>query len=410
MGKNVVIVGAGLAGLTCARALRERGIAATILEAGDGIGGRVRTDLVDGFPLDRGFQVLLTAYPEAQRWLDYDALDLQRFYAGALVHTDTGLHRLADPWSHPVAAVASLFGPVGTTADKLRIAWLRARLAGGSTESLLARPETTSAERLAADGFSADMLRRFLRPFFGGVFLERDLTTTSRMLEFTFRMFASGAAAVPAAGMGQIPAQLASPLPAGSLRTGVAAAQVTRDSVTTVAGEHLSADAVVVATDARSASRLLGTPAPAPGRNVLCLYFAAADAPAEPYTLVLDGEGDGPVNNVCVRPGLPGSTGMLVSASLLEPYPSSIDAAVDAARAQLGRWFGAGVGDWRFLRAYDVRDALPDQSVGALDPQHEQPRLESGVFICGDWRQVGSINGAMVSGRHAAEAVATALG
>lgn len=409
MGKNVVIVGAGLAGLSCARALQARGFTPLLLEADDGIGGRVRTDVVDGFPLDRGFQVLLTAYPEARAVLDYDALDLQPFYPGALVFADGGLHRIADPWQHPLDALGSLFGPVGSVADKLRVARLRLRLAGGPADALLGAPETTSAARLQAEGVSAAMLRRFLRPFFGGVFLERDLATTSRMLEFTFRMFAAGAAAVPAAGMGAIPLQLAASLPAGSIRTGTPVAAVAPDGATLADGSRIAADAVVVATAAPAAARLLDLPAPVPGRRVLCLYFAADTAPVDPYLLVLDGEGDGPVNNVCVRPGLPGSRGFLVSASLLAPWPEDESAAVAAARGQLVLWFGEAARRWRFLRACDVRDALPDQSVGALDPAHEQPRLANGVFVCGDWRQVGSINGAMVSGRHAAEAVATAL-
>jgi len=409
MGKRVVIVGAGLAGLTCARELGLRGVECIVLEAADAVGGRVRTDFVAGFPLDRGFQVLLTAYPETIRWLDYEKLGLQRFYAGAVSYFDGELHRLADPWRHPIDALATLHGPVGSLLDKLRIGLMRMRLTLGSAERFFTAAETTTAARLAEMGYSPDMVRKFLRPFFGGVFLDGDLETTSFMLDFTFRMFAAGSVAVPARGMGEIPHQLASGLPPGSIRTHTTVAAVEPNAVVTTDGERFAADAVAVATSARVAAELLGQTAPRPGRGVRCVYFRAENAPTDPYTLVLNGEGAGPVNNLCVRPGLAEANGFLVSATILEPYPADESAAVAATRSQLNDWFGDVVRDWEFLRAYEIRDALPDQCVGALDPLHEQPRLENGICVCGDYRQVGSINGAMASGRHAAEAIVAQL-
>ncbi len=409
MGRRVVIVGAGLAGLTCARELALRGIASIVVEADGVVGGRVRTDVVEGFPLDRGFQVLLTAYPETVRWLDYEALDLQTFYAGALTYCDGGLHRIADPWRHPVDAVASLHGPVGSLLDKARIAWLRIRLTRRAPEDLLALPESTTAERLQALGFSDSIIRTFLRPFFAAVFLDHDLATTSRMFDFTFRMFSTGRVAVPAAGMGAIPAQLAASLPSGSVVTGTEVASVSPAGVVTRSGETIRGDAVVVATGAVAAASLLEREAPARGRSVRCVYFVADQAPTDPYTLVLNGEGGGAVNNVCVRPGLPGTEGALVSATLLEPFPHERDASAETAREQLICWIGEGVRSWRHLRAYDGFDALPDQCVGALDPAHEQPRVRAGLYLCGDHCNAGSINGAMASGRRAAEALVAEL-
>ncbi len=405
MEKHVIVVGAGLAGLTCARALHQEGVRVTVFDAADEVGGRVRADIVDGFPLDRGFQVLLTAYPEARRWLDYDALDLQTFYSGALVHTGAGLHRLADPWRHPLAAVASLWGPIGSLADKARVARLRLRLAGIDAEQLFARPEATSAQRLAECGFSPAMTDAFLRPFFSGIFLERELATTSRMLEFTFKMFAEGVAAVPAAGMGAVPRQLADGLPPGTVRLRTAVREATPTFVRLDNGESIDADAVVIATDAWNASPLAGTPTARPGRSVRCHYFRAPSAPVEPRTLVLDGTGGGPANNACVRAGLPGTDGWLVSASVQEPFTASIDEEAEEVRRQLARWFAVDTAEWRRLRSYSIENALPDQSVGALDPTHVAPRLESGLFVCGDYRHTGSIQGAMVSGRTTASAV-----
>lgn len=409
MDKHVVVVGAGLAGLTCARALHDQGVRVTVFDAADEVGGRVRTDVVDGFPLDRGFQVLLTAYPEAQRWLDYDALDLQPFYAGALIHTGDGLHRIADPWRHPLAAMASLWGPIGSLADKARIAQLRLRLAGTDAAELFAQPETTTAQRLADCGFSSAMTDIFLRPFFSGIFLERQLTTTSRMLEFTFKMFSEGLAAVPAAGMGALPRQLADGLPPGAVRLKSGVREAKPTFVRLDSGEGIEADAVVIATDAWNASRLAVTPPAPPGRSVRCHYFRSPSAPVAPLTLVLDGTGSGPANNVCVRAGLPGTDGWLISASVLEPFAADIDEEAENIRRQLSHWFAVDAAEWRRLRSYTIEHALPDQSVGALHPARVAPRSESGMFVCGDYRHTGSIQGAMVSGRTTASAVLAEL-
>jgi phytoene dehydrogenase-like protein len=218
---SIIIVGAGLAGLCCARVLHQAGIPFLIVEASDGVGGRVRTDSVEGFLLDRGFQVLQTAYPEAQAVLDYRDLDLQPFYPGALVYYDGQLHRVGDPLRQPQHFLSTLFSPIGTLADKLRVARLRRRVSQGSIEDLFRRPETSTLAVLKAQGFSDRMITSFFRPFFSTVFFDRELASSSRMFEFVFRMLAAGDTALPAGGMGAIPAQLAGSLPAGTVRTGV---------------------------------------------------------------------------------------------------------------------------------------------------------------------------------------------
>lgn len=411
MESRVIVVGAGLAGLTCARQLARSGIDCVVVDAADAPGGRVRTDIVDGFPLDRGFQVLLTGYPEAQAWLDYEALQLHRFYAGALSYFDGRMHRLADPWRHPWDAWANLREPVGSLLDKARVGWLRLQLAGVDSEELMARPEVSTADKLRQLGFSESMRRRFLEPFFGGVFLDPALTTTSRMFEFTFSMFAAGDIAVPDAGMEAIPRQLAAGLPAGSVRLGVPAEHLEGTSVVLASGGRLTADAVVVATDAGTAMRLVGQPPPKPGRRVTCLYFKAPQAPVEPYTLVLNGDKRGPINNLHARGpargGDPRGTGVLVSATILQPGNVDEKTLVASARQQLTGWFGASVSEWSFLRAYDIADALPDQSVGAA--RRHEARVAPGLYLCGDHCHSGSIQGAMVSGRRAAETIARDL-
>jgi Flavin containing amine oxidoreductase len=261
-GGDVFVVGAGLAGLRCARRLHERGVAATVLEAGDGVGGRVRTDRVDGFLLDRGFQVLLTASPEARAALDYRELELHPFYPGVLVHARDRFVTVADPFRRRWDGLRTLLAPVGGAGDKLKLVSLRRRVAAGSLEELFARPETSTGEALARDGFSEEMVERLLRPLFGGLLLDRELGASSRMFEFVCRMLALGDAAIPTRGMGAIPEQLANGLPPGCVRLGQKVTEVGDGGLTLAGGERLQARAVVVATDGPTAAALLGEAGP----------------------------------------------------------------------------------------------------------------------------------------------------
>jgi len=406
---EVLVVGAGLAGLACARRLREAGTDCLVLEASDAVGGRVRTDAVEGFLLDRGFQVLLTAYPEARRVLDYGALDLKAFYPGALVHTGGRFHKLSDPWRHPFDAVGLLFSPLGSIADKARIAALRHHVHIGTWDDLAARPETTTLEALRRAGLSRTVIDRFLRPFLGGVLAGRDLTASSRMFEFVFRAFAHGDMCLPARGIGAIPAQLRAGLATDAVRLGAAVARVESGSVVLAGGERLTARAVVVATEAPEAARLAGLSAVPAGRGLTCLYFAAERAPHPEPILILDGDGTGPANNVAVpsvvAPGYAPPGAALVSASVLG-VPAQDDAALEAAvRGQLTRWFGAGVARWRHLRTYRIPFAQPEQAPPALTPWRRDVHIRPGLYVCGDHRDNASINGALESGRRAAEAV-----
>ena len=412
-GKTVLIVGAGLAGLSCARHLHRAGVAAEILEASDAVGGRVRTDEVDGFLLDRGFQVLLTGYPECRRLLDYAALDLRSFYPGAMVRLGGRFHRVVDPWRRPLAALAGAFSPIGSFADKLRVARLRRRLLATPLVELFSRPERTTRQALEAEGFSPAIVGRFFRPFLGGIFLEPRLDTSSRMFEFVFKMFSSDATALPARGMQRIPEQLAASLPAGTIRTGCRVARLDGRTLRLESSEALTADAVVVATDAAAAGELLPELADPGWCSTTCLYYAAPRPPVELPILVLDGEGEGPVNNLCVpsrvSPEYAPPGWDLVSVSVIDGGREG-DEMEQVVREQLRGWFGAQVADWRHLRTYRVPHALPAQAPPALASPERPVRLGDGVYVCGDHRDNASIHGAMVSGRRAAEAVLRDLG
>lgn len=411
---EVIVVGAGLAGLCCARRLKQGGIEALVLEASDAVGGRVRTDQVDGFRLDRGFQILLSAYPEARRVLDYEALDLRTFYAGALVRSAGGFHRLADPWRHPWDALRTALSPIGTPLDKLRTARLRYQVTRSDLASLLAVPNTPSLEFLRAFGFSEKMIDRFFRPFFGGIFLEPNLTTSSRMLQFVFRMFAEGEAVLPAEGMGAIPRQLAAGLAEERLRLQAEVVAIDGSVVTLASKERLQARTIVVATTGATAARLIDGLQPPSARSTTCLYFAATKSPTDEPILVLNADGGGPINNMCV-PSLVAeayapSGAVLISTTVLGEPGEPNSELERAVRSQLTAWFGTDVRHWQCLRIYRIPHALPEVVPRWLPASDQRVAACPSLYVCGDHTTNASIQGAMVAGRYAAETILAELG
>jgi phytoene dehydrogenase-like protein len=388
---DVIVVGAGLAGLRCARELTRAGRSVIVLEAGDEVGGRVRTDVVDGLLLDRGFQVFNTAYPAARVALDLDRLALQPFVKGALVRYGAALHRVGAP---PAWAAASITAPVGTVRDKAALAALVGRAALAPPARLLAARESTTYDALRRRGVSDVAIDRVLRPFLSGVFLESELATSSRFADLVLRSFARGTLGVPAAGMTAIPRQLAEGL---DVRLGTAVRAVGPGRA-----DDLTARAVVVATAAPAAAALL------PGLDVPRMnsgtthYFLADQPPVRDAAIVLDGEGGGPVASTVVLTNAapsyaPGRT--LVSASVVTG-----DAGEPAVRSHLARLYGVDTTGWQHVRRYDVVDALPDMRP-PMGSFRRDVRLREGLYVCGDHRDSGSIQGALVSGRRAARAV-----
>jgi len=408
-GEPVAIVGAGLAGLRCAGLLAEQGMKVEVHEASDGVGGRARTDEMDGFLLDRGFQVLLTAYPEARRALDFDALGLGGFEPGAMIRMDGAFSRFSDPLRRPRTAPAALRSPVATLADKLRLGWMRQELVSAKPSRILSRTDRTAREALEARGFSDGVIDRFFRPFFGGVFIDPDLQTSSRLMEIFFRWFSSGDAALPAGGMGAMAAQLSDRLKPGTVNFDHRVAEVRPDGFRLEDGEWRPASAVVVATEEREACRLLGTEPPGVNRTTTCVYFDAPESEIDGRLLVLAPPGEGPINELAIPsavcPGYAPPGRSLVSVSAVGEQARRDDL-LESVTAQLGGWFGQDTVDgWRHLATRRIDYALPDFGPGRFVSGGLQPELESGLFVCGDHRESPSIQGALVSGRKAAEAV-----
>jgi len=416
----VIIIGAGLAGLICGIELQKANVPFVILEKSDRVGGRIQTDEVEGFLLDRGFQVLLTAYPEARKYLDYETLDLREFVPGALIRFKGKFHSFIDPTRQLSAIFSTAMSPVASFSDKLKMASLRRDCERKTLDEIYVSEELSTYEYLKTKrSFSDLVIESFFRPFLGGIFLEKKLETSSRFFEFVFNMFGRGHAALPASGMSEIPNQLASQIAEEKIQFNREVIECTSNSVATRCSkqtvENIDASAVVLACEEPVAAQLLGHHPP-PQNHVWNFYFDAAQSPVGGDILVLNGTGEGPINNLCVPSRLSEnyapqgrtlvSVTSLVDSQNEEHFQDQNEDALElAVRDQLVEWYGDQVKEWRSLPAYKIANALPRQRSTPREPH----ALPTGVFTCGDYLEIASSNGAMRSGRATAEKVVSYL-
>lgn len=397
---RVGIVGAGLAGLAAAKEVTAAGHEAIVYEASDGPGGRVRTDLVDGYRLDRGFQIMLTAYPECQELLDYDRLDLQTFLPGASVRIGDAFHRIGDPLREPKQLGATITAPIGSPIDKLRILSYRLKVSKGDVESMWNGVGTTAAYRFEKLGFSDRMVQRFLQPLFAGITLDADLQGSSQVVDFVFRMLSAGDAAVPAQGMGAISEQLANSLPDGSIHFDAKVERVTGSSIAISGGNDVDVDAVIIATDASESARLAETEDPG-WNGVTSVWLSSPIAPIDQPVLALNGTGLGPINSMAPMSHVSGDYAPNGSHLFVVSAPTMDPAAPAAMRKQLVDWFGPVANTYEEVRVDRIEKAQPKQLPG----HNARAAVEvDGLFIAGDHRRDASLNGALASGRAAARA------
>jgi phytoene dehydrogenase-like protein len=418
---DVAIVGAGLAGLSCAARLEQAGMSVILLEAGDAPGGRIRTDSVDGFRLDRGFQVLFTGYPELAQQFDIRTLRLRIFRRGALVWHGGRFHHFADPFRNSLGnAIGIITDPVVTLGDKLRTARLRRQVGRAAPEDLFRRPELPTRLFFEKYGFSPKITDRFFLPLISAFFLEHDLVTSSRYFQFLFRMLAFSDAAIPENGMESLPRQLAVRLRKGSIHTSVRVTSLRQDGkgfeLEAANGSRYPADQVVLAVDTEQAARLFGkrrfANSPVQWNRCTTFYYAAHRSPIAGAMIALNGEGTaaGPVNSAVVvsqaseRYAPPGAH--LIAANIVGRAPqfaSQIEQLERETRAHLRLWFGADVAGWTVCAGYPIVHAVP--LCTHAEWQSVNPREGEGVYVCGDDRDLPSIQGALAAGRRAAESV-----
>ncbi|MEV4415278.1 NAD(P)/FAD-dependent oxidoreductase [Catellatospora sp. NPDC049609] len=399
---DVAIIGAGLSGLVAARWLADAGLRVAVYEAGDDVGGRVRTDEVDGFLLDRGFQVICPAYPALATEVDVDALHLRPFARGLAVRYGGRTHRLRADITAPAAITGGLL-PLG---DAFALAGLGVRGALGPARPLKREPDRTTLEVLKEAGFSPAGVDRVLRPFLAGVLLEDRLVTSGRFFQLVWRSFLHGGAAVPAQGMRALPRQLADRLPDGTVHLGARVERLTPDGLAVAGGHEVRADVVVVATDATTAAALLPGLAEPGWRGVTTFYHAADTSPRREALPILDAEQPGLVRNTVVMSaaaaGYAPDGQALIATSVLDTV-TPLDELERRVRGRLSVLYGTDTAGWQALRAYRIPQALP--AMPAPHPLRRTVRVGDGRYVCGDHRDTSSLQGALVSGRRVARAV-----
>jgi phytoene dehydrogenase-like protein len=399
---RVVVVGAGLAGLACASDLAAAGARVRVLEAGDAVGGRMRTDRQGGFLLDRGFQVFNTSYPQVQRRLGLRALRLRPFTPGLLLHTGRGRVRFTDPTRRPRQMADVLRGRLAGPRDMAALARLSARDMLAPARLIRSEPDHTTRAALAGAGISDELVERLFRPFLAGVFLEDDLDTSSRFFHLVWRSMLRGSLCLPRRGMQAVPEQLAQALPPSTVRLETPVGGLTGDGVLLTDGREVPADTVVVATGPAAAAALLpGLDVPAT-RTVTTLYHAAPASPLAEPTLLVDTARQVLHTSVLteVTPGYAGDGRALVSTSVLGRGSGGLEVAV---RARLATLYQADTSGWEHLATYTVDGALPAMTAPHL--LSRECRVGPRRYVCGDHRATGSVQGALASGARAAREV-----
>lgn len=400
------IIGAGISGLVAARTLEERGYAPLILESTATPGGRVQTDIEGGAFFDRGFQVLLTAYPQARKHLDFDKLNLQHFRPGALIFSNGKAERIGDPLRDTSSLIPTLIAKVGSFADKWKIFRISAGLKKKSIEEIFSTPEQTTLEYLKSYGFSDQVIRTFFRPFFGGIFLEEALHTSSRMFEFTFKMFSEGYAALPATGIGAISKQLTGGLQKTSLNYGQQVRQVKSGFVVLSGGEERPSRATLITVPFDPVTGMLKETEVSWER---CdnLYFSVANRTFDEGIIALVADPDALANNLHYPFGQQVESHPVLSVTVVKKHTLSQAELIQKVRVDLDHC--CGIQTKTFLKHYSIEKALPK----GADLKMEMKRPESdnfeNVFVAGDYLLNGSLNAAMASGEAAAHALVNTL-
>ena len=399
---SIHIIGGGISGLIAARVLEEHGLSATIIEATDRLGGRVKTDVVDGYSLDHGFQVLLTAYPAAKKYLDFDALALQEFLPGSAIFKNGKQKIIGDPLRNLSLLLPTLFSGIGTVNDKLKILALNRRLKKKSIQNIFAEKEQTTLAYLENIGFSEAIITDFFIPFFSGIFLENKLETSSRMFEFVYKMFGEGNAALPKDGIQAIPKQLFEKLKSTTCIFNTKVKSVENGSIKLESGETLKSNFTIIATQASGLVSNLKNQATL-WKSCDTLYFEVAKREIKKPLIGLIAMHNALINNIFYHTSLQTSataTKELLSVTVIDRQNLTNKQLVTEVQKELKEL--CNIDSCTFIKQYNIPMALPNLQDIQYEMLPSETRLTETIFLAGDTQLNGSLNAAMIAGERAA--------
>lgn len=399
---KVYIIGAGISGLISAIELEKAGFSPTIIEKTNSVGGRVKSDLIEEYLLDYGFQVLLTQYPAARRYLDYDKLQLQKFAPGAVIFKNGQSYKIGDPLRDPSFLWSTMTAAVGSISDKLKILKLSNQVKRTDLDTIFQEEEKTTLQYLKDYGFSQKIIDHFFLPFFSGIFLEPHLDTSCRMFLFVYKMFSEGNASIPKAGMQAIPNQLQGQLQKSKFLFNTSVKSIDDGQIHLVDGLNLDADMILIATDP---TNILKTNKPKPTQWHACttLYFKAPSSTLQQAIIGLIADPNALVNNVHFPSDLQSQNNSkaLLSATVVKAHQLNEADLVKKVKAELATY--CGIQDVEWIKSYVIEKALPKVKELKYRAAKTDIHFGGNVFLCGDHLANGSLNAAMESGQQAAE-------
>ncbi|MCP4521896.1 MAG: FAD-dependent oxidoreductase [Cytophagales bacterium] len=405
--QKIYIIGAGISGLIAAKVLEDNGYHPIILEATDRVGGRVKTDIVNGYQLDHGFQVLLTAYPAANKYLDYESLDLQKILPGASIFKNKSQKVIGDPLRDKSFLFSTLFSGIGTLSDKFKILKLNNLLEEKSLSAIFDDKEQTTHSFLSKFGFSNGMIADFFNPFFSGIFLETQLQTSSRMFEFVYKMFGKGYAAIPKAGIEAIPRQLADNLQKTEFQFNTKVKTVNDKEIVLDNGNVLISDYTILAT---AASHFLNQEKKTKWKSCHTFYFETKGKVIDKKLIGLLANKETVVNNIfyptCLNTVVK-STNELLSVTVIDGKDYTREKLIEQVQKELKEY--CNIDAFRLIKHYDISMALPNLQNIKYDIRPSETHFKDNIFLAGDTHLNGSLNAAMISGESAAMGVLESL-
>ncbi|SFJ40193.1 FAD-dependent oxidoreductase [Olleya namhaensis] len=399
---KIHIIGAGVSGLIASKVLEDNGYKSTIIEATDRVGGRVKTDTIDGYQLDHGFQVLLTAYPSAQKYLNIEALELQHFLPGATVFSNGSKKTIGDPLRNMTLLFPTLFSGIGTLQDKFKILKLNSLLKNAALTEIFDKTEQTTLQYLTDFGFSEDMITRFFKPFFSGIFLEPNLETSSRMFEFVYKMFGEGFAALPKDGIEAIPKQLKGNLKQTTFKFDTKVKSVEDGKIILEDNTELTSDFTIIATEA---SKLTGNNKQSKVKWKSCdtLYFETDIRVIDKPLIGLVVDNDALINNIFYHTSIPSNAvnkKELLSVTVVKTHGLNSESLIMRVKQELMQY--CKIDTSTCLKHYAIAHALPKLEGLKYDMLPKDTKFSDRVFLAGDTQLNGSLNAAMLSGEKAA--------